>query len=277
MRVQIVIPGINLWNKYSKPCIDSIKTKHEYRILFVDNASTDETLVEAGKLVSDTFSHKRNEMIWCCSKVWNYGINDAFERGFDYVLVLNNDVLLHPDAIDRMVDRFIQAQENQVKMGTQNVFKDHVENKDTKDNDWIRESEILGMVTCMDIRGECHVPSEIFDKKSEDYEKVPEAEHPNFSGFMINKLCWQKVGAFDEKFVPCYFEDNDYHYRIKLAGLKAITLPTALFYHFGSATQNEALEEPICPGPVFERNRDYFKEKWGGLPGDELFDKPFNK
>lgn len=275
----IIIPATNLWASYTKPCLDSIKTKHEYRVLFVDNASTDETSVEASKLVSDTFAHQRNEERWCCAKGWNFGVRDAFERGFDYVLILNNDVLLHPEAIDRLVDRFEKSKETYVTVKREDIgseflkaggFVPHV-------TETVKESDVLAMVTLMDVRGECANPEDIFTKDVKEKEGVEEAEHPCFSGFMISKEGWDKVGPFDEEFKPCYFEDNDYHYRINLAGMKAIVLPTAMFYHYGSKTQLEALPgEVICPGPMFENNRAYYIRKWGGQPGMERFNVAFN-
>lgn len=248
-KIQIVIPCINLWSKYTKPCLDSIKSKHEHRIVLINNGSTDETCSEVGKLVSESFVHVHNDVSWSCAKSWNYGIKDGFYKGFDYVLVLNNDILLHPDAIDRMVERF-----------------------EKKDADIV-------MVSCLDVRGECANPTDVFNLELENKLDTPESPHPNFSAFMINKECWDKIGEFDEKFVPCYFEDNDYHHRIELAGLKAICLPTAMFYHFGSRTQNEAIGAniPMCSSPQFEINRAYYKTKWGGIPGKETFLKPFNE
>ncbi len=251
MKIQIVIPSINLWGKYTKRCIESIKTKHEYRILLVDNASTDETREESGKMVSNTFFHKRNEERWSCAKSWNYGIKDAFERGYDYVLVLNNDIVLHPDAIDRLVERF-------------------------ESDKGLAEDGSMGMVTCLDVRGDCQsIPEYLFDKKSVEYEKVSEAPHPNFSAYMINKKCWDEVGEFDEGFEPAYFEDNDYHRRMQLAHIKSVVYPPALFFHFGSRTQNEAVGKPIVSSPRFEANRNYYVGKWGGTPGTERFDRPF--
>jgi hypothetical protein len=32
-------------------------------------------------------------------------VNDAWERGFNYAFVINNDILLHPEAIWRLVRR----------------------------------------------------------------------------------------------------------------------------------------------------------------------------
>lgn len=248
-KIQIIIPAINLWNKYTKNCINSIKTKYEHRILLIDNGSTDETKEEAGKLVSNNFAHKRNEETWGCAKSWNYGIKDAFERGYDYVLILNNDILLHPETIDKLVER--------------------MESKPIDDG--------IAMITCLDVRNECKKPDNIFKLLSLGKVDVEESRHPNFSAFMINKECWNKVGEFDENFKPCYFEDNDYHHRIELAGMRAICLPTAMFYHYGSRTQNEAIGKPICSSPQFEHNGRYYQNKWGGVPGSESFATPFNK
>jgi GT2 family glycosyltransferase len=258
-KIAIIIPVVNLWNTRTKKCIDSIKTSYEYRILCIDNASVDETKVEAGKLVSDKFSHKRNEERWGCSQSWNYGINDAWDRGFDYVLVLNNDVILHPDCIDRMVERFEKSN------SSGNITVEIYNNQHP-----------LVMVTAMDIRGECKTPENIFEKKSKDYEKLDESEHPNFSAFMINKKCWQEVGEFDEGFFPSYFEDNDFHHRIKLAGMKAVTYPPALFYHYGSSTINQSDKEKVMGAVGFENTKKYFIEKWGGVPTEIKFDHPFN-
>ena len=242
-KIAVIIPAINLWSKYSRQCIQSIKSKnHELRILFIDNGSTDETLIEAGKLVSNTFAHKRNEERWGVSQSWNFGILDAWSRGFDYCLVLNNDILLHEDCIDRLVERF--------------------------------EKGDVGIVTAMDIQGECMLPTMIFDKHSKDYESVSEAEHPHFSAYMISKACWDTVGEFDEGFSPAYYEDNDYVQRMRIANIKAIVYPPALFYHYGSRTQNEALDKPIVDSSKTHR---YFISKWGGNPDSPgLYKWPLN-
>ncbi len=130
------------------------------------------------------------------------------------------------------------------------------------------------MVSCLNVRGEVE-PLNI-ESVTKDCD---ESEHPDFSGFMINKECWDKVGEFDVGFYPAYFEDNDYHHRIKIAGLKAICYPQAIYYHFGSATTNEAFGpgKKAVTGTDFEKCRAYYNKKWGGLPGSETYKTPFNK
>jgi GT2 family glycosyltransferase len=221
------------------------------RLLLIDNASTDETKEEASKMVSELFAHKRNEDRWGFQKSVNYGVNDAFERGFDIALVCNNDIIIHPEALWRLAERF---------------GKDGV-----------------GMVTCMDVRGEVTErglqPFQVNELNAKEKEIVDEAPFPNFSAFAVNKQCWLNVGEFDELYAPAYFEDNDYHYRMKLANIPAIVYPPAMFYHYGSRTQNESAENgmPMVSGGMFENARAAYVRKWGGVPGSETYTNPYNE
>jgi GT2 family glycosyltransferase len=279
-KVQIIIPAINLWKKYTKPCIDSIKTKYDHRILLIDNASEDETIVEAGKLVSSKFCHQRNEDRWGCSQSWNFGIRDAFQRGYDYVLVLNNDVLLHPKAIDMLVARFEQAKMRSVAVKVDAAkhagFLGEVTPKDAEMTERRLEFSQLAMVTMVNERAHCPYPEFIFTKSIEGREVNEEQEHPDFSAYMLSKESYEKIGAFDEMFAPAYFEDNDYHRRVNLAGMKAISVPSAIYYHYGSRTRMESGTLNLT-NENFEKNRQYYIQKWGGIPGQEKFDQPFNK
>lgn len=92
---------------------------------------------------------------------------------------------------------------------------------------------------------------------------------------LVKHSCWTKVGPFDEKFWPGYFEDNDYHRRMKLKGIAERFVLGADYYHHVSATLStlsgkEREEHDRC----FERNRDYYRDKWGGLPGHETRTEP---
>jgi GT2 family glycosyltransferase len=253
-KIAIIMPVVNLWWRYTKPALDTIAVAAEQaanhgvwcRILLIDNASTDDTIREAGRTVSEEFSHKRNEERWSFARSVNYGVTDAWERSFDYSFIVNNDILLHPEAIWRLVLRMRQGD--------------------------------LGVATCLDVREET-TPEFFLSMNAHTKISVAEAPHPNFSAFMISRPCWSSTGQFDEEFKPAYWEDNDYHYRMKLTGQVAITYPPALFYHFGSRTQHEAAENgaPMTPGRQFENLRTYYMAKWGGLPGREVYRVPFNR
>jgi GT2 family glycosyltransferase len=245
MKLQIVIPLHNLWSRYTVPCLSSIRASIDYRVVVIDNASSDETSEEARNRAGERFVYHRNPSNLGVSRVWNDGIRDAFDHGYDLVLVLNNDVLLHPECIDRLVARIAGA--------------------------------VVGIVTAVNIKEKCPNPSDVFHFDARANELVAERDSPDFAAFLLNRVCWEKVGAFDESFSPAYFEDNDYHYRMQLAGLRAIAHPPAVFYHFGSRTQNEAGNQPIVVSQKFEENRQYYIRKWGGPPAGERFKEPFNR
>ena len=259
MKIQIVVPAINLWHQYTKVCIESIQEAMvrakahgvDAHILLIDNNSIDETQVEASKMESELFHYHRssNSERWGFQRSVNFGVCYGFEHGANFVLVCNNDIVLHPEALWRLVERF--------------------------------QKEDVGMVTCMDVRGEMIEkgigPVFISQLNAKDKEEVEEAPNPNFSAFAVTKDLWETIGEFDELFFPAYFEDNDYHYRLKLAEINAVVLPTAMFYHYGSRTQNEAdFSGPIVAGPMFENNRAEFVKKWGGKPGEETYFHPYN-
>ncbi len=252
--VLIVVTAVNLWKDYTRPCLDSFFKQNlpihiSMKVLLADNGSVDDTKKEAERLISErsdfyAFLYSENMGV---QKIWNKCIEYGFKANYDYVFVINNDVLFHQNAVKRLVERF--------------------EKKDEK----------MVMLTSLDMRGECMTPNDIFSKDDKDKDSVPESPSPNFSAFMINKKLIEKVGLFDTGFHPAYFEDNDMHYRIKLAGLEAICCPQSLFYHFASKTQGD----PRYPGGFtsneeFARCQSYFIQKWGGMPGREKFINPFN-
>lgn len=90
----------------------------------------------------------------------------------------------------------------------------------------------------------------------------------DFSAFLLTKTCIEKVGFFDENFVGAYYEDNDYHERVKKAGLKSCIVASVGFHHYGSRTLYEGLSpaEKSLRNRDFVHNRDYFEGKWGFLP-----------
>lgn len=95
----------------------------------------------------------------------------------------------------------------------------------------------------------------------------------NWSSFILTRNVYEKVGAFDEGFKKAYFEDNDYMYRMKLAGvpIKYVDeLNPDVYLNSQTIEKN-----PLLGGYI--DNKEYFIQKWGGLPENETFKTPFNK
>jgi GT2 family glycosyltransferase len=96
-----------------------------------------------------------------------------------------------------------------------------------------------------------------------------------FSLFLLTTLGYKLIGAFDEKFYPAYFEDNDYAWRMLNAGYSIIEVPNAHYDHVGSSTlKSFSTAERRIHDKNFQRNQSYYIFKWGGLPHHEIRKEP---
>lgn len=97
----------------------------------------------------------------------------------------------------------------------------------------------------------------------------------NWSSFIISRMTFSSiVGHFDEQFKGAYFEDNDYSYRLDMAGIiraKSTLLDPIEFRESASSKKDPSLLN------FFQHNKDYYISKWGGIPGEEKFTTPFGK
>lgn len=96
-----------------------------------------------------------------------------------------------------------------------------------------------------------------------------------FCVFLAKKAVFEKVGYFDEQFFPAYFEDNDFCRRMKLAGIEPLPVDCEGYQHDVSSTLKQfnpaEMEEHHTQ---FRENQRRYMNKWGGLPGSEIYDSP---
>jgi hypothetical protein len=96
------------------------------------------------------------------------------------------------------------------------------------------------------------------------------------SAFCVTKKCFKEF-RFDEAFYPAYFEDRDYLYRLELKNKNIIE------HSFINPNTfiNSATISPNGGDPSINKNfhklQKLYMEKWGNLPGNELFLTPFNQ
>lgn len=95
-----------------------------------------------------------------------------------------------------------------------------------------------------------------------------------WSIFLLSQKTYTFVGQFDEKFYPAYYEDNDYDYRMNLLNVSRSTskyLNPAVYRNSMTLSRDKNIL-----GTRFIDNRNYYINKWGGLPGEEKYTVPFN-
>jgi len=98
----------------------------------------------------------------------------------------------------------------------------------------------------------------------------------DFSCFLISKTLIKKIGGFDENFKGMYFEDSDFFFRCRLAGIKM-----AIEFDFFSERslkpwfkhlrwENSDLNIPRASARDRAINERYFWEKWKGSTDPEV-------
>jgi len=97
---------------------------------------------------------------------------------------------------------------------------------------------------------------------------------PDWCAFILPKNIFEKVGDFDECFIPAYYEDKSYEYRCKLSSVpihKTPDLNPAIY------NSSKTIEKAPQIFDACRNNKSKYVEMWGGEPGHEKFKKPYNK
>lgn len=104
--------------------------------------------------------------------------------------------------------------------------------------------------------------------------RCPLVTHPDFSGFLIRRECWERVGPFDER-MKLYASDNDWHVRAHRAGVR-LWKANVPFYHERSSTLNNASpEERAEIQRQADADRAVFQSIYGCKPWEKAYEELF--
>ena len=94
------------------------------------------------------------------------------------------------------------------------------------------------------------------------FDSLEESFIPYLEGWFIacHRDVWEKLGGFDERFVPCDYEDLDISYTAQKLGIEKVELPIKA-KHFSGQTASKELS--VDRSVITKKNRALFVEKWG--------------
>lgn len=234
--VSIIIPVFNQL-QYTKGCIDSLLRDTQrvpYEIIVIDNASTDgtreylETKSRDLDRTRDCLIPIFNEKNLGVAPAWNQGLKAA--KG-DYLAVLNNDILVTPGWLRSLL--------------------------------WAMDLHRIDLISPFAATGpltyELEERAARFTKRNlsilwNEYD---------FCAFVMPRSTYNKIGLFDEGFLIGGYEDTDYCYRVRKAGLRYGVSGASFIHHFGSSTLGEFKKRGDKHA---SHNKDYFMKKWGEDP-----------
>lgn len=194
-------------------CVKSIlECKYSnYKIIIVDNASKDAILLKADKWLNDNaeivYAKENNGF----SEGNNIGIEYAQKYSPDYILLLNNDTVVIPGFIEKLLAPFDKDTTVAITTGIINYYYD-------KKSCWYNFGSYSKLTGYTRMLG--------------NY-KGSEPKEVGFSTgclMMISNSFIEKYGALSEDYF-LYSEDTEYCLRVNKNGYKIVSVPEVLIYH----------------------------------------------
>lgn len=218
------------WNgrKFIKQCLDSL-SKVDYEnieVLFVDNASTDDSVL---------FVKKQYPKVRLFVNKENLGLGGGHEVALknvkgEAVLLLNSDTIIQKSLLKNLVkslylDKKIGAVQPKLVIYPQ-----------------VNQIDSIG---CFFLpTGNLYHYGREKDPSLPQYNRRMEIFSTKGACMLIKKEVLDKTGLFDEDFFA-YYEDTDFCMRIWLAGYKVVYEPIETVFHRGGATSEKIMHSQI--------------------------------
>jgi len=251
------------WNgkKISLKCVSSLKriTNYKnYKIIFVDNGSTDDSVKTIKKNFPklDVVESKENLGF---PKGMNLGIKYAKEKyDSDYYLFLNNDIIFYQkNWLKDLIDSFKNK-----KVGIANPVLRFPNKKIQRVGSKINGAKNLIITSVTSI------PEDISEKELEQ-EKFREVDMFLGACFLVKKEVIEKIGLLDERYSPYLIEDLEYSFRAKKEGYKIVTVTNSNVIHLFHKTFKKQViinkKRDLQRGYIVIRNAFLFSFDYLGL------------
>lgn len=212
-KVSIIIPAYNGW-QMNYQCLYAIKQNTygvTYEVIFADDVSTDET-----KNITDYIKNitvVRNETNLGFLKNCNHAA--TYAKG-TYIHFLNNDTKVARGWLPPLVE--LMEKDATIGMtGSKLVYPDG------------RLQEAGGIIWN-------DASAWNFGHKQNpdapEYNYVKEVDYISGASILIRKEVWDKLGGFDEKYLPAYCEDSDFAFKIRKMDMKVVYQPLSVVFHY---------------------------------------------
>ena len=218
---KVVIVVLN-WNGkcVTAECLASLKEVDysNYEILLVDNGSTDRSQ-EYFRAHYPEITLLENEMNLGFAEGNNVGIRYAMNGQADYVLLLNNDTLVHPKFLSKLVR--VAGRDSRIGFVGPKIYY----------HDWSGQRDVIAFAGgCVNLWiGKARNIGED-EKDRGQYEDTKEVDYLQGSCLMVKREVIQRIGLLDSTFFA-YWEEIDWCVRGRHAGYASLFIPNAKIWH----------------------------------------------
>ena len=241
IEVSIIIPVYNQF-EYTYKCIKSIVENSgdvKYEIIVANDCSTDITLSIADIIygIKVINNEKNLRFLLNCNNAAKYANGK-------YILFLNNDTQVQNNWLKPLVE-LIERDEKIGMVGSKLVYPDG-------------RLQEAGGILWKD--GSAWNYGHLSDPNDPEYNYVKEADYISGASIMIKKELWNKIGGFDKRYAPAYYEDTDLAFEVRRHGYKVMYQPLSVVVHFEGISNGT---DVTSGQKAYQKiNSDKFFEKW---------------
>ncbi len=238
----LVIPVFNKV-EYTQQCVDQLRKSTPnglYELIFIDNASSDGTPDYLAGLTG------RVRLI---TNPDNRGFVDACNQGAAlargrYLVFLNNDTAPLPGWLEALVG-MAEGDPTVGAAGAQLVYPDG------------RLQEAGGLIFS---DGSGWNFGRFADPLEPTYLVPAEVDYCSGAALLVRREIFERLGGFDRRYAPAYYEDTDLCFGIRSLGYKVMYCPSSTVLHFEGITAGTDLSSGFKRYQAI--NREKFVAKW---------------
>jgi O-antigen biosynthesis protein len=239
--VSVIIP-IHGKLAYTLACLRSIARNAPtapFEVVVVDDASPDDSVEKLSRI--DGLRILRNERNLGFVGTCNAGA--AVARG-EFLLFLNNDTQVTPNWLDGLLSCFGEREDCGIA-GSRLVYPDG------------RLQEAGGLVFA---DGSCWTSGRFEQRDAPAWRYRREVDYVSGASLLVRRAVFDRVGGFDQRYAPAYYEDTDLAFAVRQLGLKVYYEPISTVIHCEGISAGTDLNAGMKRHQV--TNQATFVAKW---------------
>lgn len=220
-RVCIIVLGYNNIHD-TLECLESIAKLEgdQYPVVFVDNGSEDKSSESVGKLFPDVKIIRLPSNLGFSAGM-NHGLDLVCKQGYEFCLMLNNDVILDKAMVNEMLLVADHHENCAVVMPRIFYLPLKVRNRNSRRHIWSDGGYYRTFPPSIKLKD---------NRRNKNLDNPRPIEFAPGCALLIRCKALDKVGLFDERFF-LFFEDWDFSIRVREAGFSIWCAPQAILFH----------------------------------------------
>jgi O-antigen biosynthesis protein len=243
--VSVVVPVFNHFD-ITMSCLASLRENSHgvaYEVILADDASTHDAMLKIG-LHCHNAKIIRSEVNRGFLENCNMAVDKATGK---YVLLLNNDAFVEKGCLSALLE-VARRDELVGIVGPKIVYPDG------------RLQEAGGVVWN---DGSAWNYGRGDDPSCSEYNYLRDVDYVSGAVLLVRRDFWNRVGGFDARFSPAYYEDTDLAFQARREGYRVVYQPKAVAVHMEGVSHGTNDQEGV---KLFQsKNRLKFAAKWSDV------------